>query len=195
MDKSRIRTTITSGKYNSVFSTINDIIFEDDVYHPDRDMPNRRAILLLTFVTDFKIDEENGFDELYSDEAEEIFAYLAENSKQYAEVKLSMDRWIEHRIRMIEGESMSLTDYALAKFVETLNNKVKGLDITDEGVKAVTDAVNNVNSDNFAGNVVDAMLERGMLSKPNRQARRANGQKSSTKKKKDPIKLDTEQKD
>ena len=194
MNKSIIKTTIASGKYNSIFSAINDIIFEDDVYHPDRDMPNRRAILLLAFVPDFEIDEENGFDDLYSDEVEEIFAYLEENSKQYVEIKASMDRWIEHRLRMIEGEAMSLTDYALAKFVETLNNKVKGLDITDEGVKAVTEAVNNVNSDNFAGDVVDAMLERGMLAKPNRKTRRANGQKSSAKKK-DPIKLDTETKE
>ncbi len=84
---------------------------------------------------------------------------------------------------------MSLTDYALSQLVKTFNEKVQGLDITDESIKAVTEAVNKSNETDFAGNLVDAFVEKGMLTKPSRSTRRANGQRSTTRKKKEPIEI------
>lgn len=196
MDKSKIRNTILSSESASVFAPINETIFEDDVYHPDRDVVNRRAILLFLFAPDYMAGKEGNGDAVFTEEADEIFAYLEENSRQYREIKASMDRWIEHRLRLTENGGLSLTDYALGRLVETLNEKVKGLDITDDGIKAVEEAVGKTKDNDFANNLVDAFLDKGLLKKPNRETRRANGQKSTVKKaakKKEPIKLDVEE--
>ena len=191
-----IRTTILSGNCSDIFDTVNEFIFKDGVYHPENDLIYRRAIILGLFAPDYMKDKNNSADAVFAEEADNVIKYLEENSRQYKEVTTAIDRWIDHRLNVTENGFGSLTDYALSKFVDTLNEKVQGLDITDEGIKAVEEAVGKVNSDDFAGNVIDAMLDRGMLAKPNRQTRRANGQVSkskTTKKSKEPIKLDVEQ--
>lgn len=191
-----IKTTILSGNCSDIFDTVNEFIFKDGVYHPENDLIYRRAIILGLFAPDYMKDKNNSADAVFAEEADNVIKYLEENSRQYKEVTTAIDRWIDHRLNVTENGFGSLTDYALSKFVDTLNEKVQGLDITDEGIKAVEEAVGKVNSDDFAGNVIDAMLDRGMLAKPNRQTRRANGQTSkskTTKKSKEPIKLDVEQ--
>lgn len=190
-----IKTTILSGNCSDIFDTVNEFIFKDGVYHPENDLIYRRAIILGLFAPDYMKDKNNSADAVFAEEADSIFKYLEENSRQYKEVVIAIDRWINHRLNVTENNFGSLTDYALSKFVTTLNEKIEKLDITDEGIKAVEEAVGKVNSDDFAGNIVDAMLDRGMLSKPNRQTRRANGQTSkskTTKKSKEPIKLDVD---
>ena len=126
------------------------------------------------------------WEQAYSDEANEILDSLYLN-RQYIALQRAIDKAVQHRLRMVENGSMSLTDYALSQLVKTLNEKVQGLDITDEGIKAVTDAVNKSNETDFADNLVDAFVEKGMLAKPPRSTRRANGQRSTTRKKKEPI--------
>ena len=190
-----VKNTILSGNCSDIFDTVNEFIFKDGVYHPENDLIYRRAIILGLFAPDYMKDKNNSADAVFAEEADNIFKYLEENSRQYKEVTTAIDRWIDHRLNVTENGFGSLTDYALSKFLDTLNEKVQGLDITDEGIKAVEEAVDKANSDDFAGNIVDAMLDRGMLSKPNRQTRRANGQTSkskTTKKSKEPIKLNVD---
>ena len=197
MDKSNIRNTILSGNCADIFDTINEFIFKDDVYHPENDLIYRRAIILGLFAPDYMKDKNNSADAVFAEEADNIIKSLEENSRQYKEVTTAIDRWINHRLNITENSFGSLTDYALSQFVKTLDEKVKGLDITDEGVKAVTEAVGKSNDKDFANNLVDAFIDKGMLKKPNRATRRANGQTTvkKTTKKKEPIKLDIEQKD
>lgn len=192
-----IKNTILSGNCADIFDTINEFIFKDDVYHPDNDLIYRRAIILGLFAPDYMKDKNNSADAVFAEEADDIIKSLEENSRQYKEVTTAIDRWINHRLNITENSFGSLTDYALSQFVKTLDEKVRGLDITDEGVKAVTEAVGKSNDKDFANNLVDAFIEKGMLKKPNRATRRANGQTTAKKttKKKEPIKLDIETKD
>ena len=151
------------------------------------------------FAPDFSIpdDTDELWNALYSEEADDIFEEIADN-KQYRELEMAIDTAIEHRLKVIENGSMSLTDYALSKLVEAFNEKIEKLDITDKGVKAIEEAVNNINKDKFESNLVDVFLEKGLLdketsAKPNRQTRRANGQTSKSKKKsKEPIPLNVD---
>ena len=190
-----IKTTISFSTYKAVIDNILENIFEDELFHAEKVGISKRLAIMQAFAPDFNIpdDTDELWNALYSEDADNIFERIADN-KRYRELEMAIDTAIEHRLKVIENGSMSLTDYALSKLVTTRNEKVKGLDITDEGIKAVEEAVGKANSDDFAGNIVDAMLDRGMLSKPNRQTRRANGQTSKSKKKsKEPIKLDVEQ--
>ena len=189
-----IKTTIQFGTYKAVIDNIFENIFEDELFHAEKVGVSKRLAIMQAFAPDFNIPEDTDelWDALYSEEANSIFEKLADN-EQYRELEMAIDTAIEHRLKVIENGAMSLTDYALSKLVTTLNEKIEKLDITDEGVKAVEEAVGKANSNDFAGNIVDAMLDRGMLSKPNRQTRRANGQTSKSKKKsKEPIPLNVD---
>lgn len=193
-----IRTTIQFSTYKAVIDNILENIFEDELFHAEKVGISKRLAIMQAFAPDFNIpdDTDELWNALYSEEADAIFEEIADN-KQYRELEMAIDTAIEHRLKVIENGSMSLTDYALSKFVETLNEKIKALDITDEGVKAVEEAITKTNDGDFANNLVDAFLDKGLLSKPNRATRRANGQtnksKATTKKsKKEPIELKTD---
>lgn len=199
MDKSNIKNTISFGTYKAVIDKVIGDTFMDGVYTTENEDVSIRVAMLSAFAPDFVLDEDDSdkmWEQAYSDEANEILDSLYKN-RQYIALQRTIDKTIQHRLQVLETGSMSLTDYALSQFVKTLDEKVKGLDITDEGVKAVTEAVDKSNDKDFASNLVDAFIDKGMLKKPNRATRRANGQTTAKKttKKKEPIKLDIETKD
>lgn len=183
----KIKNTISFATYKTIIDKVISDTFMNDVYTPENEDISTRVALLLAF-TDFEFSEDKDkmWEQAYSDEANEILDSLYLN-RQYIALQRAIDKAVQHRLRMVENGSMSLTDYALSQLVKTLNEKVQGFDITDEGIKAVTDAVNKSNETDFAGNLVDAFVEKGMLAKPSRSTRRANGQRSTTRKKKEPI--------
>lgn len=197
-----IKNTISFGTYKAVIDKVIGDTFMDGVYTPENEDVSIRVAMLSAFAPDFVLDEDDSdkmWEQAYSDEANEILDSLYKN-RQYIALQRTIDKTIQHRLQVLETGSMSLTDYALSQFVKTLDEKVKNLDITDEGVKAVTEAVDKSNDKNFANNLVDVFLEKGLLdNKPNRATRRANGQtsksKTTKKSKKEPIKLDIETKD
>ena len=194
-----VRNTISFGTYKAVIDKVISDTFMDGVYTPENEDVSIRVAMLSAFAPDFVLDEDDSdkmWEQAYSYEANEILDSLYKN-RQYIALQRTIDKTIQHRLQVLETGSMSLTDYALSQFVKTLDEKVKGLDITDEGVKAVTEAVDKSNDKDFASNLVDAFIDKGMLKKPNRATRRANGQTTAKKttKKKEPIKLDIETKD
>lgn len=197
-----IKNTISFSTYKAVIDKVIGDTFMDGVYTPENEDVSIRVAMLSAFAPDFVLDEDDSdkmWEQAYSDEANEIFDSLYKN-RQYIALQRTIDKTIQHRLQVLETGSMSLTDYALSQFVKTLDEKVKGLDITDEGVKAVTEAVDKSNDKDFANNLVDVFLGKGLLdNKPNRATRRANGQtsksKTTKKSKKEPIKLDIETKD
>lgn len=194
-----IRNTISFGTYKAVIDKVIGDTFMDGVYTPENEDVSIRVAMLSAFAPDFVLDEDDSdkmWEQAYSDEANEILDSLYKN-RQYIALQRTINKTIQHRLQVLETDSMSLTDYALSQFVKTLDEKVKNLNITDEGVKAVTEAVDKSNDKDFANNLVDAFIDKGMLKKPNRATRRANGQTTAKKttKKKEPIKLDIETKD
>ena len=193
------KNTISFGTYKAVIDKVIGDTFMDGVYTPENEDVSIRVAMLSAFAPDFALDEDDSdkmWEQAYSDEANEILDSLYKN-RQYIALQRTIDKTIQHRLQVLETGSMSLTDYALSQFVKTLDEKVKNLDITDEGVKAVTEAVGKSNDKDFANNLVDVFLEKGLLdNKPNRATRRANGQtsksKTTKKSKKEPIELKTD---
>ena len=193
------KNTISFGTYKAVIDKVISDTFMDGVYTPENEDVSIRVAMLSAFAPDFALDEDDSdkmWEQAYSDEANEILDSLYKN-RQYIALQRTIDKTIQHRLQVLETGSMSLTDYALSQFVKTLDEKVKNLDITDEGVKAVTEAVGKSNDKDFANNLVDVFLEKGLLdNKPNRATRRANGQtsksKTTKKSKKEPIELKTD---
>lgn len=184
-----IKNTISFATYKTIIDKVISDTFMNDVYTPENEDISMRVALLLAF-TDFEFSEDKDkmWEQAYSDEANEILDSLYLN-RQYIALQRAIDKAVQHRLRMVENGSMSLTDYALSQLVKTLNEKVQELDITDEGIKAVTEAVSKSNETDFAGNLVDAFVEKGMFAKPSRSTRRTNGQRSTTRKKKEPIEI------
>ena len=184
-----IKNTISFATYKTIIDKVISDTFMNDVYTPENEDISTRVALLLAF-TDFEFSEDKDkmWEQAYSDEANEILDSLYLN-RQYIALQRAIDKAVQHRLRMVENGSMSLTDYALSQLIKTFNEKVQRLDITDEGIKAVTEAVNKSNETDFAGNLVDAFVKKGMLAKPSRSTRRANGQRSTTRKKKEPIEI------
>ena len=133
-----IRTIIQFSTYKAVIDNILENIFEDELFHTEKVGISKRLAIMQAFAPDFSIpdDTDELWNALYSEEADDIFEEIADN-KQYRELEMAIDTAIEHRLKIIENGSMSLTDYALSKLVTTLNEKVQDLDITDEGIKAV----------------------------------------------------------
>lgn len=194
-----IRTTISFSIYKAVIDSVMQNVFDDEVFHAENVAISKRVAVLQAFAPDFVIPNDENTDNdaiaeaVYSEEAETILERLADN-KQYRELSMAIDKAIDHRLKMVENGAMSLTDYALSQLVKTLDEKIAGYDLTADGIKAVTDAVNRSDETDFAGNLVDAFVEKGMIAKPPRATRRANGQRSTAKRtKKEPIKLDVEQ--
>ena len=193
------KNTISFGTYKAIIDKVISDTFMDGVYTPENEDVSIRVAMLSAFAPDFALDEDDSdkmWEQAYSDEANEILDSLYKN-RQYIALQRTIDKTIQHRLQVLETGSMSLTDYALSQFVKTLDEKVKNLDITDEGVKAVTEAVGKSNDKDFANNLVDVFLEKGLLdNKPNRATRRANGQtsksKTTKKSKKEPIELKTD---
>jgi hypothetical protein len=72
---------------------------------------------------------------------------------------------------------MSMTDIALSTLVDTLTKKVEQIDtsmLTKENMDTMIKVVNATQDGNFAESLVDTMLDKGLLAKPNRETRRKN---------------------
>ena len=70
-----------------------------------------------------------------------------------------------------------MTDIDLSRLVDTLTKKVEQFDtsmLTKENMDTMIKAVNATQDGNFAKSLVDTMLDKGLLAKPNRETRRKN---------------------
>ena len=84
---------------------------------------------------------------------------------------------IDYRLKLLTSGSMSMTDIALSTLVETITKKVEQIDtsmLTKENMDTMIKAVNATQDGNFAESLVNTMLDKGMLAKPNRETRRKN---------------------
>lgn len=181
-----IRTTILSGNCSDIFDTVNEFIFKDGVYHPENDLIYRRAIILGLFAPDYMKDKNNSADAVFAEEADNIFKYLEENSRQYKEVITTIDRWIDHRLRNIEASNSSSFEKSFTKLIDTLNSKAEQVELTQDSLNAFIAIADKVNSPEFEGNLVDALNKRGMLQNVAKQPKKSKGKtstKTSTKKK------------
>ena len=183
-----IKTAISFDEYTAIVDKVVNDCFPDGTYSPANYDLSLRTALLCAFAPDYDLsgcDDNNAlWERVTTDEAREIVEQIM-NSYIVYNISKAICKSIEYRIKLLTSGSMSMTDIALSTLVETITKKVEQIDtsmLTKENMDTMIKAVNATQDGNFAKNLVDTMLDKGMLSKPNRETRRKNGQRKKTEK-------------
>ena len=177
-----IKTAISFDEYNAIIDKVVNDCFPDGTYSPANYELSLRTALLCAFAPDFDLsncDDNNAlWERVMSNEADEIIDYI---STELSGIKQSIKRaiWdnIDYRLKLLASGSMSMTDIALSTLVETITKKVEQIDtsmLTKENMDTMIKAVNATQDGNFAESLVDTMVDKGLLAKPNRETRRKN---------------------
>ena len=175
-----IKTAISFDEYNAIIDKVTNDCFPDGVYTPANYDLSLRTALLCAFAPDYDLsncDDNNAlWERVTSDEANKIISEL-HDTNYVCNLVNSIRANIKYRVKLLTSGSMSMTDIALSTLVETITKKVEQIDtsmLTKENMDTMIKAVNATQDGNFAESLVDAMLEKGMLAKPNRETRRKN---------------------
>lgn len=181
-----IKNAISFDEYNAIVDKVVNDCFLDDTYSPANYELSFRTALLLAFAPDYDLsgcaDNNELWERVTNNEASEIFTFIRQNNIYYC-LEEAIENAIEYRIKLIASGSMSMSDIMLSKLFEVITNKLESIDtsaLTKENMDTMIKAVNATQDGNFAENLVDTMLDKGLLAKPNRETRRKNGQRSKT---------------
>ena len=183
-----IKTAISFDEYTAIIDKVVNDCFPDGTYSPANYDLSLRTALLCAFAPDYDLsgcDDNNAlWERVMSNEADEIIEKIESLDIQHLIIKAIREN-IDYRLKLLTSGSMSMTDIALSTLVETLTKKVEQIDtsmLTQENMDTMIKAVNATQDGNFAKSLVDTMLDKGMLAKPNRETRRKNGQRKKTEK-------------
>ena len=185
-----IKTAISFDEYNAIVNMVSDNCFPDSAYSASYYELMFRTALITVFAPDYNIPDidTSNYNEIWyqvtNDEAEEILEKIRQNSI-YPCLEKAIENAIEYKIKMLTSGSMSMTDIALSTLVETITKKAEQIDtsmLTKENMDTMIKAVDATQDGNFAKSLVDTMLDKGMLAKPNRETKRKNGQRKKTEK-------------
>lgn len=183
-----IKTAISFDSYTAIVDKVVNDCFPDGTYSPANYDLSLRTALLCAFAPDYDLsncDDNNAlWERVTTDEAREIVQQIMDSYIGY-NISNAIYESIEYRIKLLTSGSMSMTDIALSTLVETITKKVEQIDtsmLTKENMDTMIKAVNATQDGNFAKSLVDTMLDKGMLTKPNRETRRKNGQRKKTEK-------------
>ena len=181
-----IKTAISFDSYTAIVDKVVNDCFPDGTYSPANYDLSLRTALLCAFAPDYDLsgcDDNNAlWERVTTDEAREIVQQIMDSYIGY-NISNAICESIDYRIKLLTSGSMSMTDIALSTLVETLTKKVEQIDtsmLTKENMDTMIKAVNATQDGNFAKSLVDTMLDKGMLTKPNRETRRKNGQRSKS---------------
>ena len=181
-----IKTAISFDEYNAIIDKVVNDCFPDGTYSPANYELSLRTALLCAFAPDYDLsgcDDNNAlWERVMSNEADEIIEKIESFDIQHLIIKAIREN-IDYRLKLLTSGSMSMTDIALSTLVDTLTKKVEQIDtsiLTKENMDTMIKAVNATQDGNFAESLVDTMLDKGMLAKPNRETRRKNGQRSKS---------------
>ena len=181
-----IKTAISFDEYNAIIDKVVNDCFPDGTYSPANYDLSLRTALLCAFAPDYDLsgcDDNNAlWERVMSNEADEIIEKIESLDIQHLIIKAIREN-IDYRLKLLTSGSMSMTDIALSTLVDTLTKKVEQIDtsmLTKENMDTMIKAVNATQDGNFAKSLVDTMLDKGMLAKPNRETRRKNGQRSKS---------------
>lgn len=183
-----IKTAISFDEYTAIIDKVVNDCFPDGTYSPANYELSLRTALLCAFAPDYDLsgcDDNNAlWERVMSNEVDEIIEKIEFLDIQHLIIKAIREN-IDYRIKLLTSGSMSMTDIALSTLVETITKKVEQIDtsmLTKENMDTMIKAVDATQDGNFAKNLVDTMLDKGLLSKPNRETRRKNGQRKKTEK-------------
>ena len=183
-----IKTAISFDEYTAIIDKVVNDCFPDGTYSPANYDLSLRTALLCAFAPEYDLsgcDDNNAlWERVMSNEADEIIEKIESFDIQHLIIKAIREN-IDYRIKLLTSGSMSMTDIALSTLVDTLTKKVEQIDtsmLTKENMDTMIKAVNATQDGNFAESLVNTMLDKGMLAKPNRETRRKNGQRKKTEK-------------
>lgn len=177
-----IKNAISFDEYMTIVNTVSQNCFPNDTYSPAYYEIMFRYALLQMFAPDYDIPEisetnyNDVWDKVTNDEANEILCKIRQN-RMYPYIEEAVENAIDYRIKMITSSPMSMADMALATLFDTINEKVSQIDtsmLTKDNMDIMIQAVNATKDNQFASNLVDTMLDKGLLAKPNRETRRKN---------------------
>ena len=180
-----IKNAISFDEYMTIVNNVTNSCFPDDTYSPAYYELMLRYSLIKVFapdydVPDFTVESYNEvWEKVTNNEAAEILFKIQKNDLYYRLIE-AIDNAINYRIKMLTSSPMSMADMALATLIDTFTAKVNNIpEISAENIELLTQVAKNTQDSNFASNLVDTMLDKGLLSKPNRETRRKNGQRST----------------
>ena len=183
-----IKTAISFDEYTAIINKVVNDCFPDGTYSPANYELSLRTALLCAFAPDYDLsgcDDNNAlWERVMSDEADEIIEKIEFLDIQHLIIKAIREN-IEYRIKLLTSGSMSMTDIALSTLVDTLTKKVEQIDtsmLTKENMDTMIKAVNATQDGDFAKSFVNALVDNNIISKPNRETRRKNGQRKKTEK-------------
>ena len=181
-----IKTAISFDEYTAIIDKVVNDCFPDGTYSPANYDLSLRTALLCAFAPDYNLsgcDDNNAlWERVMSNEADEIIEKIESFDIQHLIIKAIREN-IDYRLKLLTSGSMSMTDIALSTLVETITKKVEQIDtsmLTKENMDTMIKAVDATQDGNFAKSLVDTMLDKGLLAKPNRETRRKNGLRSKS---------------
>ena len=183
-----IKSTISFDEFYTIIDNVVNSCFIDGEYFSSYYELTLRVALIKAFAPDYEIptataDNYNDvWESVTSKEANEILVTIRQNSI-YPYIEEAIENKVQYRIKLITSSPMSMSDIALSNLFEVFAEKVENIDtsmLTKENMDTVINAVNATQDGNFAENLVDTMLGKGLLSKPNRETIRKNGQRSKS---------------
>lgn len=178
-----IQTKISFDEFNAIVNKVVDDCFVEGIYSPAYYEISLRTALLCAFAPDFSLgnfdDNNTLFETVMSDKADIIIDTIKQN-RVYLCIEEAINKTVDYRIKMLASSPMSMADMALATLIDTFTAKVNSIpEISAENIELLTQVAKNTQDNNFASNLVDTMLDKGLLAKPNRETRRKNGQRST----------------
>jgi len=185
-----IKSTISFDEYTAIIEKVVNDCFPDSTYSPANYDLSLKTALLLAFAPDYDLsgckDNNALWERVTSAEADEIIDKIYGTGNLIAyNIEQRIESAIDYRIKLLTSGSMSMSDIALSKLFDMLTEKVEKIDtsmLTKENADAMIKAANAAQDGNFAENLVDTMLNKGLLAKPNRKTRRNNGQRNKSEK-------------
>ena len=176
----KIEKTISFDEYNAIIDKVTNDCFPDGVYTPANYEISFRTALLCAFAPDIDLSDCNDNNTLWervmSNEANKIISELY-NINCVHDLANRIRENIEYRVKLLTSGSMSMSDIALSKLFEVITKKIENIDtsaLTKDNMDTMIKAVNATQDGNFAESLVDTMLDKGLLAKPNRETRRKN---------------------
>ena len=166
-----IKSTISFDEYNAIVDKVVNDCFPDGIYSPANYELSLRIALLIAFAPEYKLDDSDNntlWESVTNKEVNEILMNIYQNDI-YPYIEETIKNAIDYRIKVITSGSMSMSDIALSNLFDVIIKKVESIDtsiLTEENMNTVINAVNATQDGSFAENLVDTMLDKGLLSKP-----------------------------
>lgn len=177
-----IKTKISFDEYNAIVDMVTKGCFPDDTYSPVYYELMFRYALFKTFAPDYDMPELDAtnynevWERLTNEDGLEVF-YAIHDMDIYFDIKYAIDNTIDYRIKMITSSPMSMADMALANLLDVFANKANEIDVNlfnKEDIDIVKQATESFVDGTAMETMVNTMLDKGYIAKPNRATRRNN---------------------